>query len=518
MKSHLKQIFIFAAVFFALFNSHVFAQDFNNYKSMPYQASLEILKNSAYVYLALSLLFFGLSCNWILFSISSVFLFLSTAVATYYTWALGITITPEIIKVVFHNDVADAFELVSIKILLWGIFCFFTIFYLLRNYLRNKVNYTLPKWYIFLQVILLTLSVRFLIKPDFKIFKHFMPWQVTSSVSLYLEKSPQITKTDISKEFEFSSTPSSDKVVVLVIGESARYDHFGVNGYERDTTPLLSKTENLFSFYANSCASVTYLSVSCILSRHEKDNFDVNLNETSIISIFNKLGFSTSWFATQNLRKYFENQIGGTFYDEAKTLILPGGSALFITNSHDEIILPLFNDFLEKKGNKFIVIHTFGSHWDFSKRYPESFNKFQPSLKGLSIGSRDYRDPTNEELINTYDNSILYTDYILSNIINRLKDKNSFMIYVSDHAVSLGENGNYGQGGSAPEQFEIPFIFWGSNDFWKNNPNFKDSIASKSKTKLSHDYVFHSLLGCSGINSNVIDQSLNLCSNIVVAN
>jgi glucan phosphoethanolaminetransferase (alkaline phosphatase superfamily) len=111
-----------------------------------------------------------------------------------------------------------------------------------------------------------------------------------------------------------------------------------------------------------------------------------------------------------------------------------------------------------------------------------------------------------------YDNSILYTDYVLSEIIARLKNKNAILFYTSDHGESLGENGAYGHGGdNIPEQMTVPFFIWTSDAFNKNNPQMWQKILANDKKEINYKYLFHSVLDCSGIKSDIIDSNLSLC-------
>ncbi len=515
MKIKLAEISKFTLAYLLLVNGPILYADFLTYKSVPFFAILEILKNSIYIFIGAFALIYGLSLTKSLFIAGTFLLFLSSSFGIYYISEFGIQITPEIINIIAYNEPEDAFELVGVRVILWMIFVGLIWYYLVKRYaslcengeeksITHKISASL----------LLIFSLYFMAWPEFKLYKHFLPWQATNSFALFIQKSPEATKTDISSLYQFELADNEqDKNIILVIGESAKYNHFSLNGYERETNPELKTIPNLFSFYANSCASMTYLSVSCMLSRYGKEEFDVHKNETSIISIFNKLGFDTAWFGTQNIGKYFEARAAGSFYKEPKLLLIPGGSALYAMNDHDEVMLPFIDDYLKKKGNKFVVIHTIGSHWDYANRYPKEFEKFRPVCNGKLMGKKDPRDCNQEELKNIYDNSILYTDYFLSRVIDLLKAKNSLLIYVSDHAVSLGEGGRYGQGGNAPEQFEIPFIVWGSDIFLEKHQNFKDFMASSKNLKISHDYVFHSLLGCAGVKSDLIKPSLNLCKN-----
>lgn len=510
MKPLLRLSFTFSLVYFLLFNAYIFAVEFDKIKTVLFAATLETIKNSIYIFIGLFITFLGLTSSRLLFYISSFALFLIGSFCSYYIVIYGLKITPEIITVFFKNEPSDAFEMMGYKPVLWVLFStliWFILVSMYKNTLDTKKGIKIIPLFSFL-----ILAIIFLSKPPYKIFKNYLPWQATNSFMLFIKNAPETKILDISNDPTLVlDTSQKDQTIVLVIGESARYDHFGINGYYRNTTPLLSQNTNLFSFYAHSCASLTYISVSCMLSLHNQQNFIMERNETSIISIFNKLGFKTSWVGTQNLSKYFTKKIGGSFYSEAQTLIIPGGSALFKLNDLDEIMLPYIKDFTNKDGNKFIIVHTSGSHWDYANRYKKDFEKFHPVCPSNSWGKRDHTDCSKQELISIYDNSIVYTDYFLNEIYEILGDKNAMVIYTSDHGESLGEDGAFGHGGSNKEQFDVPFIFWGSNKFWNNHKEMKEYLSEQKNMNLSHDNIFHTLLDCSGISSQMIDSSFSLC-------
>ena len=208
--------------------------------------------------------------------------------------------------------------------------------------------------------------------------------------------------------------------------------------------------------------------------------------------------------------RHFANFDLSNIYNDINFTIVPGGSALFSLNDHDGKMLPFIKEIIINSGKQFLVIHTSGSHWNYTARYPKEFEHFTPTcyLKAKS----DARDCDKLALINSYDNSILYTDFFLYNLIDLLKDKNAFLLYVSDHGESLGEEGYYGHGGPLlTQQITIPFIVWVSDNFKLKYPELVASIKNYTSTEISHDYVFHSILDCLNINSDVIDKNLSIC-------
>jgi glucan phosphoethanolaminetransferase (alkaline phosphatase superfamily) len=251
-----------------------------------------------------------------------------------------------------------------------------------------------------------------------------------------------------------------------------------------------------------------------MLTRATSENPAAALEETTFITVFQKLGFRTSWLATQSIMKYLKGYTTKTIYDESEFLLLPGGNVLLPMNAHDELLIPYFDQILAKGDKNLIVLHTSGSHWNYEFRYPPAFAKFTPGCADKLINKRDPSSCTPEGLINAYDNSIIYTDHFIAEIIERLKGKNSLLIYASDHGQFLGEHNKFMHGNleaTEPEQYNIPIIVWMSEKYKALNPEAYKNIKSRLHSKLTHDYIFHSVLDCSGIESDIIDKNLSIC-------
>lgn len=507
--SLIKISLIFALIYCMLFNSAVFIYKFDYYKVTAFKAILELGKDFVYIYLTLFIFFFGLTINRVVFILGSLFLFLTGALASYYLYFFRIAPTTEIIHAFFGTELNEAYELASIKLIVWLLFSIFVCIYTIRHFKLNNTSLFVTK---LLSALCLLLLLNSIIAPPYRILTSYFPIQYLHNSYLYFFKAQQLShKIDISKQFTFIDNSPQEITGVLVIGESARFDHFGINGYPRDTTPYLDSINNdLFSFKAQSCSNLTYISVPCMLSRHHSDNLAEVMQESSFLPILTQLGFDTSWIGTQSLMKYLNNANFGTIYDEVDFAIIPGGSALFNMNDHDLVMLPYIKHLLQGSKKQFLVIHTSGSHWNYAARYPEEFMQFKPGC--TSTSKADPSSCNHQGLINIYDNSILYTDFFLYNVISLLKDKCAFLIYASDHAESLGENGRYSHGGElTKEQTTIPFIVWLSERFKQQRADIVKSINSHLGNEISHDYIFNSVLDCIGINSNIIDKNLSLC-------
>lgn len=505
----IKLSLILSLFYCILFNSSIILYKIDQFNIYQTSFILDLIKESIYSYLLLSLFFLGLGFNYYTFIIVSTFLFITGAISSYYILCFKITPNLKIIESFFATNIDEVTELLSIKLVIWIILSLTILLYTLKEFNLKKNEQKFLHKILSLLIFSYMIFATILSNNKDKYVKQYLPFIYLSNIYSYVQNN--ITEKgiiDINQDFKFFDHSSDDIIGVLVIGESARYDHFSINGYERETTPNLKKISNLWSFQAVSCANNTIRSVSCMLSRHDSKNFFSNkIAETSIISVLNNLGFEPLWLSTQTLLKYYSNR-SHNIYDEAKAFIIPGGTISLKRNDYDEKLLPFFKAALKDK--RFIIVHMSGSHWKYNYRHKEEFTYFRPAC---NIKGGDPRDCGQKELINSYDNTILYTDFILSELISLLKDKNAFLIYVSDHGESLGENGVFCHGSEefVKEQYDIPFMIWTSNKFIENNPNFKHHIENNIPKIINHDYVFHSVLGCLNIESAILNKSLSLC-------
>lgn len=295
-------------------------------------------------------------------------------------------------------------------------------------------------------------------------------------------------------------------VVVIVIGEAARASHFSLNGYERETNPLL-KTKNVISLKdVSSCGTCTAVSVPGIFSRLPRNAYtpEKAAQEENLLDILARAGFSILWRDNNSSSK----GVAARFKEENIRHL----------NQQDEALLDGLDEYIKNlKTDTIIVLHQLGSHGPaYYKRYPEKFNQFKPGCNTNEIQSCKKPD-----LINSYDNTILYTDYVLAKIIDLLTQNDQFntvMIYVSDHGESLGEYGLYLHGTPyliAPkEQTHIPWIMWLSDSFVQEFGIDVNSLKTKADTrKYSHDNLFHSVLGMLDVSTKEYEQSLDVFKN-----
>lgn len=306
-----------------------------------------------------------------------------------------------------------------------------------------------------------------------------------------------------SEKFSFGAsqvqgTPGP-QVVVLVIGESSRYDRWSLNGYLRDTTPLLRTEPNVVSL-SNlvTAVSATRLSVPILVSRKPAiDSLQASFREKSFITAYKEAGFKTFWLSNQMSFGQYDTPVS-VYANEADVSLFLNVGGLSKASDLDAVLLaPLRNALADRAQKKLIVLHTLGSHWNYSHRYPQSFDKWQPSLFGVEQPAiTDLK--IKPQLNNSYDNTILYTDWILGQVLAALKhtDAVTSMMYVADHGQTLYD-GNCRlafHGHNTQFEFHVPALVWYSDAYRLAYPHKVERLIRNRHARLATENIFHSLL------------------------
>ena len=306
-----------------------------------------------------------------------------------------------------------------------------------------------------------------------------------------------------------------EKTIVLVIGETARRNNFQLYGYERKNNPKLVKERNLIPFTKfTTCANFTLTSVAQILSSVGPINYKGVYNELGLIAAFKESGYKTYWITNQN---YSPGSIYNLYSKSAD--VFKNISTTLDMPNNDSVTLPILDDFLKDENNrKFIIIHSIGSHYRYNLRYPKEFARFKPELDG-SISVSDNGAEFKSKYVNSYDNSILFTDYFLTEIIDKLKKnkEQSIMMYLSDHGENLYDDKRelFLHGTSIPSKYEleIPMFVWHSNNYDKNTISRLHQVKEK---KLSSEIVFHTLSDLGGFKTKLHNYKYDLLSDSLI--
>lgn len=299
------------------------------------------------------------------------------------------------------------------------------------------------------------------------------------------------------------------KLTIVVVGEAARANRFSLNGYERQTNPLLEKEEIVNFSKVYSCGTSTAISVPCMFSVLERKNYsDKEAKATeNVLDIVKRSGASVLWRDNNSDSKGVALRVAYQDYRSSQN------NTLCDEECRDEGMLVGLQEYVDaQKGDVVIVLHQMGNHGPaYYKRYPKNFEKFTPVCQTNQV-----EKCTSEEIGNAYDNVILYTDYFLSKTIAFLKqnDKNfqTAMIYMADHGESLGEKGLYLHGipyFMAPdEQTHVGALMW----FGEKSKERIDvqTVRQKAGEEYSHDNLFHTILGVMGVQTALYDQTKDI--------
>lgn len=282
-------------------------------------------------------------------------------------------------------------------------------------------------------------------------------------------------------------------LVILVVGETARADRFSINGYSRETTPLLAGQGVVSFSNFHACGTSTAISLPCMFLRDGEAGGNGRIgHEENLIDVLLHAGVHVLWRDNNSDSKGVAVRAN---YQDFKT---PARNPLCNPECRDEGMLAELQDFIDSKsgGDILIVLHQMGSHGPaYWRRYPPEFEKYKPACR-----DSDLSRCTREEINNAYDNTILYTDHFLNEAIKLLKRNDdrfeTALFYVSDHGESLGENGLYLHGipkTIAPQaQLHVPALMWLGKNF---RPAKADELHSRSAQVFSHKNLFHTVLG-----------------------
>ena len=461
----------------------------------------------------------------------SVF-FLSAASGAYFMVSYGIVIDSTMITNVVQTDTKEALDLLNwrmlISLLVLGILPCWVLWKTRLQVLRLRQQ-------IWSNTLTAVVSVVVIVAALLAIFQDFSsimrnhtqlrylvnPLNSYYAIGMVAAKPFQRdnkTLLPIGRDAQMATPKSNEKppLLLLVLGETARMGNFGVNGYERQTTPALAQ-ENIISLKGvMSCGTSTATSVPCMFSHLGKEDFEARKNNyESLIDVLHHAGLAVLWIDNQSGCKGVCERVPQALTKELKHPTLCKDGECF-----DEIMLHQLDERIQalpaerRAKGVVVVMHQMGSHGPaYYKRVPDAFKKFQPECKSNAL-----QECTREQVVNSFDNTILYTDHFLGQAIQWLKKSEataaSAMLYVSDHGESLGENNLYLHGlpyRVAPDvQKRVPWITWWSPQFEKQMGLSRTCLQNKVQMPLTHDNYFHSVLGLVNVSTEVYQAKLDV--------
>lgn len=320
---------------------------------------------------------------------------------------------------------------------------------------------------------------------------------------------------DTSKDFRFKAEKHDyaplREIYVIVVGEASRAENWQLYGYSRPTNPKLSREPGLILYEdAITQSNTTHKSVPLILSAASAEDYSVIYSQKSMLNAFKEAGFTTVFLSNQIPNRSFTDFYAeeADFHHNIRT---PKDGGLITINNFDEAMLPLMQHYIDSlPGNLFFVLHTYGSHFNYKERYPASFSIFKPdNATGVKAENR-------QQLINAYDNSILYTDDFLHRTIGILRNTSatSALFYTSDHGEDLLDDKRKRFLHSSPNptfyQLRIPVFMWFSDNYRTAFPQKVQNAADNSTKPVATNAAFHTLLDAASITTPYLDTDLSL--------
>ncbi len=456
-------------------------------------------------------------------------LLLMGSTANYAMYQLGIYIDSDMIRNILHTNHREASDLITVSGILWVMISGILpalILILTRIQYKSPVKELISRAMLIIFSILMVGTIAFMSYKEYasfgrnnrQVIRLINPTNFIYGIGRYYQKQQLVNREFATVDDQVTHKPFPDThytVFVLIVGETARSANFSLNGYQRLTNPEQIK-HNVISFQnVSSCGTATAISVPCLFSHMSRQEFDADQAKYSenLLDLLQKTGYQVIWRENDDGCKGVCDRVKTDDMVKLNDPDYCDGSVCF-----DEVLLKGLKNYLEHiKQDTVIVLHTIGSHGPtYYKRYPESFKTFTPTCDTAEIQGCSQSD-----IINTYDNTILYTDYIIGQTIDLLKqypNLESGLLYVSDHGESLGENNIYLHGlpyAIAPkEQTQVPMTLWLSDVMKKED--FLDESCLRNNAlhqTYSHDYIFHSLLSLLEIESAAYDKKLDFFSN-----
>lgn len=462
---------------------------------------------------------------------ASVVILLTASLATYFMNSYGIVVDRSMVQNVWGTDVREASELFNMRILyyfiLLGLLPSFLIFRTKIKYASFLKHFSISLVVLLVNVVLLTAVVFPFYKDyislgkNYKYVRHIInPVNYIYAFSSYGKRalaSGKVIIKPVGQDAVLAVSPEErgkKNLVIFVVGEAARAVNFSLNGYERDTNPLLSNEDIINFSNTYSCGTSTAHSVPCMFSPFDRESCSVAKAHASenVLDVLSHAGINVLWrdnnsgckgacdrVETDNVMHLHVEDVCND--DECFDMVLLHGLQEYVDGSENDT---------------FIVLHQKGSHGPaYYLRSPETFKRFLPECR-----TNQLQDCTREEVVNAYDNTILYTDYFLDQVIAFLKKNsekyNTAMMYMSDHGQSLGENNIYLHGlpyWIAPdEQKHIPFIVWLSPELEEQLRFDRTWLENHVDEAYSHDNLFHSVLGLMGVTTEVYDEKPDIFS------
>ena len=460
-----------------------------------------------------------------------VVILLLSSLTAYFMGTYGVLIDKVMIRNVFETDAGEVSELLTFKL-----FASVGLLGVLPSWIVIKLPLARPGWRRELLHKLVMLVVTFagiglvaaffyqdqaaLLRNHREVRSLLVPVNLLGSLATYgAERAKrdlpyQAIGADARKGPRWQAAATTrPTVTVIVVGETARAANFSLGGYARETNPDLAKIPGLVYFTdVASCGTSTAISLPCMFSDLGRKAFSAETAKArdNLLDVLATAGLEVTWFENNSGCKGICRKV-----KEQRPVHVADPELCRPDECHDEILLRELRGALDSAtGDAVIVLHTHGSHGPgYHLRYPQRFERFKPVCREV-----EFQKCTVEEIVNAYDNTMLYADHVVAGAIGVLQEYSDrfdgALLFASDHGESLGENGLFLHGvpyALAPDyQTHVPMLFWSSPALAQRFGIDQDCLMQRRGEPLSHDNIFHSILGLLDIQTTALKPELDL--------
>jgi lipid A ethanolaminephosphotransferase len=515
------KLIVLVSLFLVIFDNYSFFTNLVvvyplNSANILFLASLTIVLVSLIIFL-FSLVSFKYTIKPVMITIVMI-----SAFTNYFMNTYNVVIDNTMIQNIMNTDINESIDLFSLNLVIYivflGILPSLIIYSINIEYKSFFVELFSRVKIIFVSLFLIGIMIYSLSDFYSSFFREHKILRLYTNPVFYLYSSSKylnsilnsgnIKVKEIGIDAKIEKNSGKKRVVVMVVGEAVRADRFSLNGYKRETNKLISREDIINLSDVSSCGTSTAVSVPCMFSVYNRDNYSYenHVSTQNVIDVLDHAGVNVLW---RDNNSNSEDIARKATYQNFKS---EKNNKDCVGECRDMGMIDGLQDYIDNTdGDIFIVLHQMGNHGpSYYKRYPKSFEKYTPVCE-----TNQFEQCTPESIGNAYDNTLLYSDYFLSNVIGLLKsnqDVDAAMIYMSDHGESLGENGVYLHGLPyfiAPEeQTHVASFLWFSQNFQKNINISR--IIDSSNDQYSQDNLFHTILGIMGIKTKEYDKDMDI--------
>ena len=450
----------------------------------------------------------------------SLFILLSAS-AQYFIWTFGVVIDRSMIANIFDTTPAESFALLSTQMVivlgLSGLLMVLVAWWIKirrpasfwRGAAMRLLNIAVSALLIVLVAVLFYKDYASVFRNNKELVKSLSPSNSIVALNSWyahnrMDNLPLVKIGEDAKQKAVMHNGARKNLTIVVLGETSRAENFSLGGYDRETNPRLKQDDVVYFPKTTSCGTATAVSVPCMFSNMPRAHYDEELahHQEGVLDILQRAGVQVLWNDNDGGCKGACDRVP---HQNVTNLNLSG--ECIDGECYDDVLfhnLDSYIDNLQQDG--IIVLHTIGSHGPtYYNRYPAEFKKFTPTCD-----TNEIQNCTQQQLTNTYDNTILYVDYVVDKAIKLLQSKQdkftTSLVYLSDHGESLGEDGVYLHGlpySIAPDtQKHVPMLLWLSPDYQQRYGVSSQCLQQQAKTNdYSQDNLFSTLLGLLGVDT-----------------